>query len=146
MIDNKLYSTFNDSIVDLCRFSHVVHDCGIVNIPEFLVLHCIATGKNKDGKYMVTYINNRIDMAMPNTVRLLNDIQEKGYVERCRDGRTVYVSLTDEGKKFHGECMKKLVLVMDKIVAALEKCGVSDEEFNSFMLTAIKLNGVYNLL
>ncbi len=144
MIDKQLFTKFTDYPLEVGKIAASFKACGISSLPKFLSLHYMLTGKkNARQEFMVTEITKYADMAMPNTVRMLNEMQLAGYITRRRDGRNVYVSVTQEGLAYHDECMRKLRAYTKALLETLYEEGVTDDEINSYLATATKLRIAY---
>ncbi len=144
MIDEELFKRYAESSLQIRKiFSR--RQSGEFSMPQFLTLHLIVSGTTKDNnEFNVSEITNHTDMAMPNVVRMLNEMQMKGYIKRRRDGRNVYVSITEEGKKYHDICVEKTDKGIKDILEELRQSDVSDEEINEFMAMSIKLSEIYS--
>ncbi len=87
---------------------------------EFTMLsaiHC-CINKHKDSnstehkkRVRVSELSNHIHSSKPATSKMLNSLEEKGYIIRVpnvQDRREVYIELTAEGEKIVGEAFHKM--------------------------------------
>ena len=80
-----------------------IHYC--INKPQ------VGNDLDKDKGVRVSEISNHIHSSKPATSKMLNSLEEKGYVIRIpnvHDRREVYVELTEEGKKIVKEAFNKM--------------------------------------
>lgn len=76
---------------------------------EIMVLFCI--NKSADGEMKVSEISRYLHVKAPTVTQLINELESKGQVERITrstDRRSVWIRLTDEGKRVLAEVDKEI--------------------------------------
>ncbi|MEH7110613.1 MarR family winged helix-turn-helix transcriptional regulator [Bacillus sp. JJ1764] len=73
---------------------------------------------------------------------IINRMVDKGLIERTRDEndrRVIYLTLSDEGKELHQNCMKKVRVLVESIITQFDEV-----EITSFLDTYEKLAQMIN--
>lgn len=101
-------------------------------------LHLVeSVGKNIEKGRTISDIADDLDITLPSVTVAINKLVKKGYVqkEKClNDGRVVYVSLTDQGKRINAVHQYFHI----RMVRAVTKDLSEDEK-------SIMLNGIIKL-
>lgn len=144
MIDEELFKSYAESTLQMRKFYGRRQNVEF-SMPQFLTLHMIVKNSTDENKeFNVSQITNHTDMAMPNVVRMLNEMQMKGYIQRRREGRNVFVSITEDGQKYHDWCMNITDKHVKELLEELRESDVSDDEINQYMATSLKLCTIYS--
>lgn len=84
---------------------------------EIMVLVCI--NKSAEGEMRVSEISKRLHVKAPTVTQLVNELESKGQVERITrstDRRSVWIRMTDEGKKMLKEVEKEIHLTYSGLI------------------------------
>ncbi|MCD8205137.1 MAG: hypothetical protein LUD29_00775 [Clostridia bacterium] len=141
MLDENLISNFIDSIL---RMSRDPTSYGSVRLAHIVALQLIMRGQsdNEFGRYSIGDLTKSTGMAMPNVTRMLNDLQMANLIIRQRDGRHVYITVTDTGKQAYETGMEGMKVYIREFIKELNEAGLSDEELNNFLQTSIMIQNV----
>lgn len=80
-----------------------------ISFSQLTILHILDEAPNE--KMTVNQIKQYMVDESPNVSRSLNKLASKGLVSKNRsvsDQRVVYISITENGKKFHTDCDQRL--------------------------------------
>lgn len=108
--------------------SQVFHT-GMIMTIKTIMYNCQQNSNDENYYGMKTSdLTKILCITKPATSKMLNALEENGYIERCsnkNDRRVVYVRVTDEGKKYLEEEIKKFNNFTCKVV---EKMGEEDTD------------------
>lgn len=130
----KKSKEFLDSIDKIRKISHGYKKTqgfnpGILMTMKIIESSCLNNKENENYYGMKTSeLTERLRITKPATSKILNDMEEKGYINRISnkvDRRVVYVKLTEEGEKFLEEQNNKFENFTYKVV---EKMGEEDTD------------------
>ncbi|MCD8200903.1 MAG: hypothetical protein LUD47_02425 [Clostridia bacterium] len=141
MLEEKLIEDFVESTLQSSRDPTTYGDFRLAHI---VALHLILRGQtdNDLGQYSITDLTKSTGMAMPNVTRMLNDLQMANLIIRHRDGRHVYITVTEEGKELYENGREEIKVYVKEFIHELNEAGLSDDELNNFLQTSIKIQGV----
>ena len=60
--------------------------------------------QEKDNKVYTSIISKKTDKTSSHVVKVINELQNKGYVKKEKSGRIKFISLTDKGLKIGENC------------------------------------------
>lgn len=143
----EINKAFFDVIMRLKRQSHANIKLKDLYASELITLRIIYKLKNIENKnnigVKVSDIGNCLFMKKPATSKMLNTLEDKGYINRLydkKDRRVTYIDLTQKGidilEKHHNEMIDYTNLVIEKLgeediktlVVLLEKlCDIMEE-------------------
>lgn len=97
--------------------------CGDISLAEFMALKKVYENKS----FSIQDIGNAINFTKSGATRIINRLEDKGYVARERssiDGRVCCVSITAKGTKVIIRIMKENTIYLEKMLKDLESTRV----------------------
>lgn len=94
---------------------------GELNRGEFYVLHHIFHQMDRETVNYITptELSGAMEVTKPAISKMLNVLEDKGYIERKqdpKDRRAVYVTLTEKGREVRDESMNIMKTAVDRII------------------------------
>ncbi len=147
MIDEKILKAFSDNAMQAQKFLDL-KPAGIKNMGKSMALRMMMSvlDTNEEGEYNVSKLAKDMNIANPNLTHILNELQMEDYITRRREGRHVFVKITEKGERYYKDCMEGVKKYLTLLFDELHASGVSDEEINEFMATSIKLKNAQQTL
>lgn len=110
-----------------------------ISIGEFALLKAILDRAQEEKNFVITSseLSKILKMSKPATSRMMNLIEEKGYIIRYnekKDRRIVFVGITEAGRKVFNEEIEQYQKFLNHII---KKMG--QEEMEQFLISCTKL-------
>jgi DNA-binding MarR family transcriptional regulator len=128
-MDESISKEFINIINKLRKITHRKHTHSKVHPGEFMMLSAIYSfmndkcGNAKAGtRLKVTELSDLIHSTKPATSKMLNSLEEKGYIERVsdsKDRRNVYIHLTNKGETIILDAFKRLQDFADRTITRM---------------------------
>ncbi len=107
---------------------------------QLCALHGISSCQAQNGRRMtITDVSNITGMALSNVSRFLRPLEEKGLVERRKEGRTVYLNMTAEGERLYNEKIAAVRVILYEMLGAL-----TENETETFLNCSEKMSDALN--
>jgi DNA-binding MarR family transcriptional regulator len=106
----------------LYRSAHARLEAQLADQDQSLRTYYVLVTLSEHGPLSQQQVCDRIDIDRSDMVRLVDDLEGRGHVERTRDledRRRYQLTLTPRGKKAVGRCDAILAAVTDEVLAAL---------------------------
>ncbi len=133
-----LLKAYADYITDISSFS----DDGDSDNQE-ITRHSVTTVIPETG-VNVSVLANCLEVSMPQVSRLLNSMENKGYIARSmnhKDRRVIYVKITDKGRLISKCAVEEYKDYMKKVTDTMGK-----ERLQTLIDMLYELNGIMNEL
>lgn len=107
---------------------------------QLCVLHNIRNCQAQNGRRMtITDVSNVTGMALSNVSRFLRPLEERGLIEREKEGRTIYLNITAAGERLFDERVAAVRKILHEMLGAL-----SEEEADIFLSYSEKFSETLN--
>ncbi|MCD8372133.1 MAG: ArsR family transcriptional regulator [Clostridia bacterium] len=113
------------------------------NSKKLHALQAIHKFEEENGKQMtISDISRITGIAMPNVSRFLRPLEESGYIERQRIGRTVYLHITADGDQLLAAKMAEMSDYLSEMLEAL-----TEEEKAAYLTCSEKISAaLHNII
>ena len=110
-----------ESLTNMHHVFRCLPPTGVINKGEFYVLQHVFQQMDRKGVNYVTptELSEAMEVTKPAISKMLNVLEDKGYIERqqdSKDRRAVYVTLTEKGQGVREESMKIVREAVNRII------------------------------
>ena len=135
MTKDKQIDGFVNAYLDFIESLRRVEPLSGEDARKFLVLFNVRQYEKEYGKPLTISDISRISgMALPNVSRFLRPLEENGCIARKREGRTVYLTITEKGDAMLLERFTNMRSVIGEMLD-----GLTDEEILQYLSISEKI-------
>lgn len=129
MTKDKQVNSFISAYLELNKSLKKVEPLSDEDSRKFLVLFNVRQYEKEYGKPLTISDISRISgIALPNVSRFLRPLEENGCIARKREGRTVYLTITERGNALLLERFTNMRAVIGEMLD-----GLTDEEISQYV-------------
>ena len=142
--NNEVNKQLFEAVLKLKKQSHVNFKLKDIYAGEFMALRTIHKLKQKNDENSIgvktSDIGNCLFMKKPATSKMLNNLEDKGYINRLsdkKDRRVTYIDLTERGEELLEKHHRQMVDYTNRVIHEM-----GEEDMKTFIKLLNKLSDI----